>query len=729
MRKKILSLLLVLLALSTLALYTWPPSEAENSEYPQLVCRKVEFIEATFSPDGKLLSKRVSVRFEIYNNGSSPLLIDLIDRTRCINASTLITLYGTPKYSEIDSFGNLTRIIWRNIEINSSESLRFYYSAETFRDLPIGVNSTLYVDGAKMDVKEIGGFYTISANLSSTLTIKVTLRNRQVPLYISGNKTLMQPIMCTVMVAFKNDYFSGVKTSPKANSTSFMGDKIMPTWMLFLGDEPAVVEASAIIIGMSEWGEIPLEPISVQVASTPEMLETYVRSMSRNMDVQIELMQNFTQVFDEMGQSTEQMSLALQEIANGLQQNSTILMETLVDTLNGTKALIQLADSTLEFSQLAILNANSSLSTFMNDTRVQQFLGTNSDLAVLLVNAISNMTLAYNLIDQARYGNGTVPGLSQICEQIDLLISQLTETNATTEQIVEGLYSLADGIDSLSSMASQMKNGLNESLTKLLEEKSKLEDILLTFNSRSLVPFNIEVRLSSTETKWNIDYVLEPIEDDVLRLSSLNFSNREEYNLTVVGVKIEFESLGDFQLRFEVKIGDRWELVNDSAYLGLEYDSEAYTLYSWPNIAVEPNSTGNVLVDWAGRPLRISIKNGNITQVDVDFIVSYVSLVMETPESQFLCAYNQPHVIVQNVTWEILQPPPAPPPEKSLTDIIMEHLQRPEVMATILIAIAAIIAITYIKKRARKQPSKELDEASRLMEEIDKLEKELSESK
>ena len=703
--------------------------KADNSSPPHLICRKVEFIEATYSPNGKLLSKRVSVRFEIYNNGSSPLVVDVIDRVRCINTSTFTTLYGTPKYDNIENFGNLTRITWKNIKINASKSLRFYYTAETFRKIPVSVNSTLYINDVKANVTGIRGFYTVSANISDTLTFELTLQNTLTPLYISNNKTLVQPLMCTVTVAFQNDYFSGVRSEPKANSTSFMGNKIMPTWILFLEDKPRTVKASASIIEMSEWGEVPLEPISVQITSAPEMLETYIKSMTKNLELQSNLMQNFTQVFGDLSQSTFQMYSGLQEIADSLQKNSTQMFNMLINFLNYTKLALQSANNILALSQSLIRNANSSLIIFMNNPNVTQLLLSNSTLKNLLYYTVGNMTAAYNMIDLARNGNSTVPGLLQICNQIDNLISQLDSANNATEQVVEGLYSLADGLYSLSNMTGQTKEELEKSLEELEAEKADLEDVLLTFNSKSLIPLDVEVKSPEFQPKWQIES-----NNTASQILSLNFTNNANVNLTVVGVALSFKSSTSSRLKFEVNLNGSWETVENPAYLGLEYNAENQTVYLWPMLTVAPNSTENVLVDWAGRPLRIIVENGNLTEVhwNLDIAVSYTNLTIESSESQFLCSFNQPHIIVQNITWTPSQPPPSPPPEKGPMELLIEFLQKPEVAATIIVAVAAIIFIAILIRRSRKRPSKiklQKEDASKLLKEIEKLEKELSNQK
>ncbi|MEM3640755.1 MAG: hypothetical protein QXH37_02370, partial [Candidatus Bathyarchaeia archaeon] len=467
MRKLKLTTIFLMLLLSVEIAFIPFQTKVEASSQPPLIYRKMESIEVTYAPDGKVLSKIVSVSFEIHNNGSSPAVVDVIDRVRCLNVSTFTTLYGTPKCESIETFGNLTRLIWRNIELDAGESLRFYYSAETFRDIPVSVDVKLYVNGKAAEIKETGGFYTASANLSDIITVKVTLKNVQHPLLVS-NRTVTPMIMCTVAIPFQNDYFSGLRTEPKANSTSFVSNRIIPAWMLLLADsEPRTVEASASIIKMSEWGEAPLEPITIQISSALEMLEAYFKGIIQNLEVQMGLMENFTQILGNLSQNTHYMYGSLQGAAKTLQENSTEIFNSLLIFLNITKLNLESADNMLALSQSLLYNANLSLISFMQDPEAAAFLQSHPNLSMLLIHASGNFTIAYNIIDFVRKGNSTVPGLNKLCQQMDLLIEELESASNATKRLVDGLYSLTDGLHALSNMTGELSKSLESTTEKL----------------------------------------------------------------------------------------------------------------------------------------------------------------------------------------------------------------------------------------------------------------------
>ncbi|MCD6241411.1 hypothetical protein J7K27_07870, partial [Candidatus Bathyarchaeota archaeon] len=160
----------------------------------------------------------------------------------------------------------------------------------------------------------------------------------------------------------------------------------------------------------------------------------------------------------------------------------------------------------------------------------------------------------------------------------------------------------------------------------------------------------------------------------------------------------------------------------------IEYDKDSQTVYLWPTAVVEPNSSANVLTDWAGRQVRISLENGTITGIDASLdIAASGNLTLESCESQYLCSFNQPHIIVQNITWTPSTPPPKPT-EKTLLETIVELLQRPETITalTATIIILALIAI-ITRKRKRKSSKTKVGEVdtSEILEEIEALERKL----
>ncbi len=624
MKKQFLIFTVVLLAFST-CLNAALPSQIKTLKSPygdgSIVCRKTEFIDIQYSPNGTLLSKRVSVDVEVYNNHSSPVVVDVIDRARCINTSTLSTLYDTPNFTRIEKFGNITKIIWENVSVNASKSIHYYYTAETFRKIPLTFNSTVYINGRKANITSSNGFFFVKANFSDTITLKLNITNIQENLFVNENFSVVPPLMCTISAAFSKDYFSGVESKPDANSTSFIGDKTVLTWILFLDENPAALEASASVVDVGDWGEAQLNPITIQISSSTEMLRTYFKKMQENLKYTLDLMES------------------------------------------------------LVFSQDCIFHANSNLTQFLTDPQIMAVLAERPDLAQLINYTIANISIAYGIIEKLR-----------------------------------------------------------QPISELKEENLRLENMLLAIESNVNKPFKLEVNPSGTMVERSIDPNLEKLGEDLWALTSVNISNSANYNETVYGLAVQFEANESLlEPKVEVLVEGEWQKPQHMFELGIKYESKTKTLYFEPWIEISPNSTTNILVDWKGRPVRIIVESNVQPDVNltIDEAVTMENVNVDFVESQTLCSLNQPYLLVQNITWK---PPekPSPPPEKTIWETIIEWFQNPLNLAFVAIILAILIIVSiYLKRRKHVFPEEKFEaekiDANQLLEEIGKLEKELSE--
>ena len=624
MKKQFLILTIVLLAFST-CLNAALPSQIKSlkSIYGDgsIVCRKTEFIDVQYSPNGTLLSKRVSVDIEVYNNHSSPVVVDVIDRARCINTSTLSTLYDTPNFTRIEKFGNITKIIWENVSVNASKSIHYYYTAETFRKIPLTFNSTVYINGKKANITSSNGFFFVKANFSDTITLKLNITNIQENLFVNENFSVVPPLMCTISAAFSKDYFSGVESKPDANSTSFIGDKTVLTWILFLDENPAALEASASVVDVGDWGEAQLNPITIQISSSTEMLRTYFKKMQENLKYTLDLMEY------------------------------------------------------LVFSQDCIFHANSSLTQFLTDPQIMAVFAERPDLAQLINYTIANISIAYGIIEKLR-----------------------------------------------------------QPISELREENLRLENMLLAIDLNVNKPFKLEVKPSGTMVERSINQNLEKLSGDLWALTSINISNSANYNETIYGLAVQFEANESLlEPKVEVLVEGEWQKPQHMFELGIKYESKTKTLYFEPWIEIPPNSTTNILVDWKGRPVRIIVESNRQPDVNltIDEAVTMEDVNVDFVESQTLCSLNQPYLLVQNITWK---PPekPSPPPEKTIWEIIIEWFQNPLNLAFVAVILAILIIVSiYLKRRKHVFPEEKFEaekiDANQLLEEIGKLEKELSE--
>ena len=156
MKSLIASILLIILSSFAVVEFTTSFTMAQNVDTQTAIyvtCKKTELMEVKYAPTGELLEKSVYVRFEIYNNGSSAVSLNMTDKIACINSSTLLTIYGTSTPIN-SSFGNLTKIIWGNVTVDVGKSITYEYTAESLRTVPITVNTTLLINNKRANIME-----------------------------------------------------------------------------------------------------------------------------------------------------------------------------------------------------------------------------------------------------------------------------------------------------------------------------------------------------------------------------------------------------------------------------------------------------------------------------------------------------------------------------------------------------------------------------------------------
>lgn len=712
--------------------FTFQPLKAQGEESsvdtPYVICKKTELMEIRYAPTGDLLEKSVSVHIEIYNNGSSPVSLKVIDRVASINSSTLTVLYGTPEPTKtLKNFGNLTKLIWENVTVDGGKTVRYRYTAESLRKIPIEVNTTLLVNGKPAYINESSGIYSVNANLSDTIGFQLKIKNVQQPLYTSYNRTAVQPLLCTTSLALSNDYFSGIRTSPKANSTTALAGKTVMTWITFLGNETQTLNASASVTGVGAWGAVTLDPITIQISSS-ETLKSYFENMISSLNYTIELMEGFAASSGELSTQTSEMAQALEEIANVTSElgNTTAL----VQTLWGIGKALNVTDQTLELAQNCILLANASLTAFINTPETQDFLSNNSDLGVYLYSVMANISTAYWLINMTRYGNKTIPGLVQLSAMAYKAAQAVNSTGTVLrENVTDSLREIEGGLFAIAISATQTKIGLEQSLSDLKSERTTLTDVLLTLDSEAILPFDPEIKHIETGN-CTLTPTVKKI-DNKWSITAVNVTNPANYSKIVYGVKLKLETSESLNPSVEVIVDRSWQTPKDMEWLGITYNSTSKTFYLLPRIKIEPNSTVNVLVDWLGRPLRIILDcEEKPVTVDVDTADLQEGIEVEAVEAQFSCSIVQPQLIM-NFT----APPPPPVANvtqaKSLAEILMEYLQKPEAQIAVLLVIAVIAVVAGVSKKRKMERTKRLSaekgEIETLLKEIDEAKKILEE--
>ncbi len=332
-------ILTVFFVISTLVLPMFAPrsiaSNFGSTDQAALTYNKTEVVETKYSPFGELLSEAVKVSFEVYNNNSLPAQVYIRDRVECVNPDTLTMLYNTPNPTRIESFGNTTLILWGDVTIQPQSYLKYQYMAETWRIIPIAVNETICINGNPKNPKLVGEIYALDANVSDTLTLQVNIRNIGQPLY-TGRKLAAPITLCTVAASLSDYYFSDIKTSPKANSTSTIADRSMITWIMFLNDS-ITLKLSAKVDAVDSWGTAPIDPITIQLTPVPEEMVTEVKT-AKNLEDSVKKLEGFLGVLDGLsallGQLTPTASTynsTLNMIGLTLKELSNTLTDTIPD--------------------------------------------------------------------------------------------------------------------------------------------------------------------------------------------------------------------------------------------------------------------------------------------------------------------------------------------------------------------------------------------------------------
>ncbi|NWG08779.1 MAG: hypothetical protein HXX80_00435 [Nitrososphaerales archaeon] len=742
---RITSIIIVMILLSTLSLSLVQIVQGSNpqddGEEPQLLVKKNELLEAKYSPMGDPMSKVIRTWFEIYNNNSQSFNIDVIDRIDSINASTLSMLYGTPNPTKLETFGSLTLIIWKDVTIEPGSRVKYQYLADSLREIPVKVDENILVNEEPAEIKRLGELYTIEANISDIITLQVTLNNTAQKLYTNKGEVI-PPIACIVSAVLSKDNFSNLKTEPETNSTSVIAGKSMMTWYVFLEESQVNFTISARVSKVGPWGEVPIDPISIQIPSDSSLMEEQLERAIDSIDASIEMMEGFMESIYGFSGAFGGISSAVRQIADGINSIEDVdsnLANALDIVANGIYANYLLLNQSKNYLQIA----NESLALFMTNSTAITFLNNSShlELKLLIDNVNNTITYAYTTIDQV------LPGLYQLYGATLQISQALKSTNIALDQIKQGLYGLASGLASASSSTQQGGKEMKEPIMDLKDEKEDLEDLILALNYSRNKPYDLEVK--SSEGSHNSEIFLEiwkGYTENTWMIMRAEMTNSESYARMVYGLSIQIKANGEpiQPVRVEVLVSPvikgwqysaEWRAFNvtELAQIGMEYDSKNSTLYIWSMKRVNASSSENLLVDWLNRPLRIIVESNSepevLYEVDMADLLDHVEI--EPTESQSVFSIAQPHLIIQNVTQ--IQPPPSPPPPRDWIQIIIDSLQRPEVqlllaISILVIGLVGVASVMRRRKRAFEErkfvPAKEVA-INGLIKKIESMEKAL----
>ncbi|MCP8312898.1 MAG: hypothetical protein H3Z53_00785, partial [archaeon] len=313
----ILMILFSMISLAPAQMVQGSTSQDTNNLEPNLLVKKNELIEAKYSPLGNLNSKVIRNWFEIYNNSSQSSTVDIIDRIDSINASTLSMLYGTPEPTELKTFGSLTLVIWEGVTIGPGTRVKYQYLAESLKEMPVKIDEKILINGEPAEIKRLGELYTVDANVSDVITLQIMLNNTSQKLYTNKGEVL-PPVTCIVSATLSEDDFSNLKTEPETNSTSVIAGKSVMTWYVFLEESQVNFTISAKISKVGPWGEVVIDPISIQIPSDTSLLEEQLERAVDSIDASIEMMEDFMEAIYGFSSAFGSISSAVRQIANAI---------------------------------------------------------------------------------------------------------------------------------------------------------------------------------------------------------------------------------------------------------------------------------------------------------------------------------------------------------------------------------------------------------------------------
>jgi len=675
---------------------------------PQIVSEKEELVEAKYSPLGEVVSKVVKVSFEVRNNGTEPVTVSIIDRVRRINASTLSMLYGTPPPTRLEKFGDFTLIIWENVTIQSGESVRYQYMADTWRSLPVEVEGRVLVNGEPRSLRRVGEIYAVDANLSDTITFELLLKNRLQRLY-TGRSLATPMVSCSVSITLPEEYFTGLRAEPETEYT-VIANRYLVNWLAFLNESARTFRVSARVRKVSAWGEVPIEAFSVQVMPAASMLRRELERSLQEINASIATLQGFTNSSYELSNALSRMGGCVEGMAESLgdlEEAGAGLMES----VNAMAQAIYAQYAVTEQVRILLRGALTSLNRFLNDSRTQAFLATplNLDLAQCLNQTATQLAASITLIETIQRGDPTqnLPGLLQLYN-LTLQISQaLNSTSTATGEIRQHLLKLGESLTSMSNATREAGDETAEALKELVEKRAELEDAIVILGFQGLQPPPLEVRGRSTPTSYGLDVRLELV-DGVWAITGVNLTNPGALTLFVYGVAVQVEGQnGPIRpSRVDAYVNGSWVefSLENVTQLGLRYDSERGVLYLQPWAEVNATSSLGVLIDWLGNPIRVMVGGGLKPDVKCEVDVGWVpeNVEVKPARGEIVYSITQPHILVKNVTWT---PAPRPPSEEEgrgwleefmeylLSSIkeLAKHLQTPEAQPLIATALVSIV--------------------------------------
>jgi ABC-type transporter Mla subunit MlaD len=401
--------------------------------------KKTELMRITYNPENQITSQTAEVSLDVTNNGTSRATFDLVDRAEKVNASTLITLQGTPNPDFVGDLGYITLVRWNNVSAEAGSTLKFDYYVRTWKNPPIDVRQTWYLNNAIANFTNTRGIYFVSANVSDVITFSLSIQNALKPLFWDENDDLVfQPVPYLFLVSFSSTLFSDIRTEPPANSSSLFAGDWYFNWFGFLSDDKVTtLKISARIASTDSWGQVQVNPITVQtssdVSSFTGQLNSTITELNSSRNASDSLSQSFRGVGDAVA-------------AQGKVTNAT------------AEGLSKLADAVV--AQGEVTNATAEGLSKLADAVVAQGEVTNATAEGL-------SKLADAVAAEAEAINMTADGLNQLADAVVQAKYAIGDMKIAVQNASQALNLTAQAIQYQYYLATYAKNSLQLAITTL----------------------------------------------------------------------------------------------------------------------------------------------------------------------------------------------------------------------------------------------------------------------
>jgi len=306
---------------------------------------------------------------------------------------------------------------------------------------------------------------------------------------------------------------------------------------------------------------------------------------------------------------------------------------------------------------------------------------------------------------------------------IKRLRDQISELGDEFLAAATGAEEAQESIDELKTTTDE----LNDQIDELANRRVKLLELSLIVRNQK-TPYNAEVSSLDDMRDYEVEITEDAWQSSQRIIASIRFTKRADREEVVNGLALQV-SVNQTPISPRsalVQVEGEWQYYNgDLTQLGLIYEPTANTLYLFPRTKVEPADTSNMLIDWAGRTIKLvyDCEENLEFKYILDVEEQYPGAQADPLKSKIVNIINQPYIFAGDLTLPNIEPPP-PPTENGVpwTLVLAEFLQS-QIVHISFFASFIILGFIYVKlgqeKTSTKMTMTKRREARRIISEID----------